>query len=186
MSAEQPEKQLAPVKKAPAKKPESKQWTSEELTELRESIKAEVLAEMKALRVGENSRISEAMVGSVAATHKGSQQPGAPTGNPLALPEVPEGTVLPDLVHFTGDGFTINNQVTYRGQEYVPTKHDAWALLDPHQQILTYGEVKFRPGPWEGLPFDLNDPVLTDEDRTKLEAVMRDRYAQRVTAPLPE
>lgn len=165
----------------PAERP---QWTPEALQALRDKIRDEVLAEVREQKAQQAGQHQEAMARAIEATHKGSQEPGGDTGNPFTLPKVPEGTQLPSLIHFTGDGFTVNGKVTYRGQEYVPTEYDTWATMTPQEQILQYKEVKFRIGPWEGLPFDLSDPNLTEEDRIKLEAVMRDRYAQRVTAPL--
>lgn len=160
-------------------------WSPESLAALREQIKNELLEEFHKQQLKAASDNSTALDRAIEATHKGTKEPGGDTGNPLKLPEVDDPDKLPPLVHFVTDGFTINEKVTYRGQEYVPTKHDTWATMTTQDQIRRYGEIKFRVGPWDGLPFDLTDPNLSEEDRIKLEAVMQDRYAQRVSAPLP-
>lgn len=157
-------------------------WSPESLEEIRAEIKAEVLAELKMSRLQENNRAQLALNKAIETKHKGSLEPGGDIGNPLAPPEPDEDLDLPELIHFVDDGFTIGTEVTYRGQEYVPTKYDSWAALSTQEQIMRYGRIRFRVGPWEGLPFDLNDPALTEEDRIKLENVMRDRFAQRIGA----
>lgn len=86
-------------------------------------------------------------------------------------------------VHFVDDGFTILGKVWYKGEELVVSPgtpewdeiHDrngnTTLLLDEWQQMDRYGRRLFAPGPWGGRGYDVDDPSLTDEDRSRLAAL---------------
>lgn len=71
-----------------------------------------------------------------------------------------EGDVI--LIHFLEDGYTAQGRVWYRGQEVEVTVGDdvwkdsldrngnSWLSLTEHDQMESYGQVKFRRGPWPG------------------------------------
>lgn len=89
--------------------------------------------------------------------------------NPQTFGEIPE------IIHFESDGFTIGGKVWYRGEEYRPRPKDGWAGMSIKDQMTKFGSVMFRPGPWDGLDFDLDDPNLSEEDRSRLLAISNQR-----------
>lgn len=70
------------------------------------------------------------------------------------------------VIHFVEDGFTFSGQIWYRGQEIefvvgspaweASVRRGNWVPLafDEQAQILRYGRVMFKPGPWPGLGYD--------------------------------
>jgi hypothetical protein len=105
-------------------------------------------------------------------------------------------------IHFVADGLTAFNNVWYKGQElsvevgsdqYTETldkEGNSWLLLDEFDQIDRWDEVKFRPGPWRGLPMGeavkLADQIASEEDpdkRAKLEKKLA-RLGQPKGAPV--
>lgn len=152
--------------------------------QIRREVMAEVLAEFRAEREKSLMQNNQAQLAAIGATHKGTAEDQT---NWMALPAAPDDLELPGLIHFVEDGFTINSTRAFRGQEYEPTRHDAWAAQTPGEQLKAYGRVMFRVGPWEGASFDLDDPALTEEDRQRLAAIAQDRYANRLRVnPLVE
>lgn len=77
------------------------------------------------------------------------------------------------LIHFVEDGFTVGGRVYYRGEQYVAPRNADWAGLSGTDQVMRFGKVMFRPGPWDGAGYDLSDPRLTSTDRQRLLEVMR-------------
>lgn len=99
---------------------------------------------------------------------------------------IPEYTPAPQdaddvvIIHFVEDGLTALGKTWYRGEEMriVPGSEEwnllldkngnTWLFLDEDQQIARWGHRYFRDGPWRGQSFDLDDPLLNDEERATL------------------
>lgn len=93
------------------------------------------------------------------------------------VPEPEEDPTAPRIVHILVDGFTALGKVWYRGQEItvvpdsdewkstVDTEGNTWLNLTAQEQNLRYGKQVFARGHWPYGGFDLDDPMLTDEER---------------------
>jgi hypothetical protein len=140
--------------------------TSEQLEQLKNSLRAEITADLKKAEPTPTPTV-------VVNTGRDNR--------PLEIrPTLPpeEGTAEDGIkVHFVEDGFTLGARVFYRGEEFIAPSDSLWARLTPAQQMARYGKQLFRQGPWEGADFDLNDPALTEDDRAKLLEIMQARKA---------
>lgn len=82
--------------------------------------------------------------------------------NPFEKPEDKGDTV----VHFLEDGFTIGSVVYYRGDEALLPEEVA--NYNTREQILAFGRLMYRLGPWDGDEYDVDDPNLSDKERAAL------------------
>lgn len=89
------------------------------------------------------------------------------------------------VFHVVNDGFTVFGKVRYRGEEFVVEEgtpefalsYDRYGNFifarSEEDQIEAYGEVKYREGPWPGLPYDTTHVYETGqigEDGNKIAA----------------
>ncbi len=87
------------------------------------------------------------------------------------LPEDLQAPAIPNsgdriLIHFVEDGFSVLEQLWYRGQELeiilgsthwnatLDREGNSWMLLTEEDQIRKYGKVFFRPGAWPHADFE--------------------------------
>jgi len=110
------------------------------------------------------------------------------------VPEPVEDPTAPRIVHILVDGFTALGKVWYRGQEItvIPVSEEwnstvdrdgnTWLHLSPTEQEIRYGKQVFGRGHWPYGGFDLDDPLLTDEER---EILKRTDLKRRQRAATP-
>ena len=91
------------------------------------------------------------------------------------------------LIHFVADGFTAQGENWYRGQELEFGKNsvafkqtfnrlgESWVLYTEEQQLVNYGEVKFRRGPWPGLPYEDGSVAEKERRRNRAAPVIKDK-----------
>lgn len=99
----------------------------------------------------------------------------------VQIPEPVEDPTAPRIVHILEDGFTAFGKVWYRGQEItvVPESDEwnstvdrdgnTWMNLSYTEQEIRYGRQMFGKGHWPYGGFNLDDPLLTDEEREILQ-----------------
>lgn len=166
-------------KKAAAKKTAAKAPAKEEAKEPQESraeIEARVRAEIEA-EVRERI-LREMAAAEVEESEKSPKSPLPPRDDfgpdeipPPRIDDIPEGHVL---IHFVDDGFTVGEQVKYRGQEMtLDPNEEPWVRYSRRDQIRNWGREVFREGHWDGAGFDLNDPALNEEEKARLRALAR-------------
>jgi hypothetical protein len=88
------------------------------------------------------------------------------------------------LIHFLIDGFTACGRVWMRGQElefdvgglpYEDTKDrngESWLDLDDAAQMIRYGKVYFRRGPWPGAEWEDPDAAAKEQARRRSAPVL--------------
>jgi hypothetical protein len=62
---------------------------------------------------------------------------------------------------------------------------NVWIHMDEDQQVAKWGKRFFRPGPWRGAGFDVDDPSLSDEQRDQLIALASGKRVRSGSAPKP-
>jgi len=109
---------------------------------------------------------------------QGSATPPDATTSQDTDEETSVGEPRSHRIHFVNDGFTTMGQVFYRGQELHVIEGSAeWTRIadtkgrtffdlaeDESEQIVRYGEVKFRPGPWPHESFTAEDVARMQQE----------------------
>lgn len=183
----QPTPEEEPKKRGPRK-------ASEVIAETEERVRAEAADEIAALKAqiaAAEQKTADAL--QQAATQKAENESIKDQLAPAVIAEVDpeaEGAVT---VNFVSDDCTILGKLWFRGEELTiapgtkewdelwdKKRNKSYLELTEDEQILVWGERKFRPGKWSGLSFEelLADQQLTDEERQELQSILNKRTSR--------
>lgn len=186
--------EATPVKKGPRK-------ASEVVAETEARVRAEAADEIAALKAQLEQVTTDASAREEELLKELSAKPGTESvtaqAKPAQLPEIADDTEGAITVSFVSNDMTILGKLWFQGEELTvapgtPQWDELWdanrgkSYLEytEDEQVLIWGERKFRPGKWSGQGYEalLSNPDLSEEERAELESILNKRKS-RSAAP---